>query len=100
MVVSARTQMGERNACLPCIHANDFYEKEDKNFYKKECLKRQKKSIDKTDSVLTIADTILNNVNSTNTIISPSTTASSSSKTSSEYDLVVKSHGIMGQFFR
>lgn len=169
MVVSARTQMGGYNACLPCIKANDFYEKNNKIFLKKNRLNHQNQPIEKANLTLEInkkmneknilnknknlnknlnndsfnsqlfnysndtknnlkfmrpsypppspilneKQNILaieqlspklnnnNNINNlTNKIILTSGTTSSSSKTSSEYELNIKSRGIMGQFFR
>lgn len=182
MVVSARTQMSRRNACLPCLQANDFYADDDSS--KKKCLKRQK-STEKVETNLAIhdkveeiknivlkestiatfyennvdnklndalkrhsftfptemisrskfmrppyppppvyplsieqpnqttaplsnilpsstsgSDIMLSSSNSTDENTNITTITTSLSNTSSEYDLVVKSRGIMGQFFR
>ncbi|KAI6232884.1 Patched domain-containing protein 3 [Aphelenchoides fujianensis] len=117
MVVSAKTQMSQRNACLPCLPASDHYA--DDNSAQREFAtrrKRKRRPTEESETKRRLAqaaaavdaaetkrkalehgrpDRFIDAYGSSTGSSSPST-----SNSSSEYNLASKSRGFMGQFFR
>lgn len=97
MVISAKTQMAQRNACMPCLYARDHYSdagSDAQRFAKRRRKRNEKRRI---GSVICAYDG--------GGKISPTTSTSntssvSSSSSASDFNLRSKSRGVMGQFFR
>jgi predicted RND superfamily exporter protein len=102
MVVSAKTQMSQRNACMPCLRADDYYsdvtsdaQRFARRHNSKKSENRQKRL--KKD-VICAFDAKDGNISPATSNATSSVCSSSSS--ASDFNLRVKSRGVMGQFFR
>ncbi|KAI6183511.1 Patched domain-containing protein 3 [Aphelenchoides bicaudatus] len=103
MVVSAKTQMANKNACIPCLTARNYYATDNDSTQKFAAAKpkrqrdsRNRKESARKTSVICAFDA--GKVSPSNN--STASLSSSSASSASEFNLQSKSRGFMGQFFR
>lgn len=102
MVVSAKTQMSQRNACVPCLRAKDYYSditSDAQRFAKRHKPGRSDNRPKRLKKDVICAFETEHGKASPATSNATSSVCSSSSS-ASDFNLRVKSRGVMGQFFR
>lgn len=99
MVVSAKTQLARRNACVPCLKASDYCEV-DNDSTQKFAAPQRRTTKDKRDRQKNVICAFDGGKISPITSASNTSFVSSTSSTSSTSDFQLRSKGLMGQFFR
>ncbi|KAI6172539.1 Patched domain-containing protein 3 [Aphelenchoides besseyi] len=124
MVVSAKTQMSQRNACFPCLHAKDHYSDDTSAQREFANHRRKKRPTKDAETERRLAQAVVTAVDSAEakrramerqrcqqpqafisayepqTGNSTGSSSPSTSNSSSEYNLASKSRGVMGEFLR